>query len=70
MATTRVITWGIIEVRPGVLGQFCTHQETISGRREQVNFPFHQDWNDLGGGHYLSRTRIKTAWPKCGYYSN
>ena len=26
-------------------------------------FPFDQDWNDLEGGHYLSRTRINTAGP-------
>ena len=69
-ATIRVISLALIEVRPGALGQILPHQETISGRPEQVYLSFDQDWNDLEGGHYLSRTRINTAGPKCGHYSN
>ena len=51
----------------GLLAGYCTHQETISGRTEQVYVPFDQDWNDLGRGHYFSRTRINAGRPKCGH---
>ena len=33
-ATVRVIPWTIIEVRPGPLARYGTHQENISGRPE------------------------------------
>ena len=40
----------LLKLGLGFLARYCTHQETISGTREQVNLPFDQDWNDLGGG--------------------
>ena len=60
----------LLKLGLGPLGRYCTHQETISGRPEQVYLPFDQDWNGLEGGHYLSRTQINTTGPKCGHYSN
>ena len=43
------------------LGRYCTHQDIISGRPEQVYLPFDKDLNDLERGYYLIRTRIN-AW--------
>ena len=40
----------ILKLGLGALDQYCTHQETISGRPEQVYLPFDQDWIDLEGG--------------------
>ena len=61
----------LLKLGLGPLDRYCTHQETISGKPEQVYLPFDQDWNDLEGeGHCLSWTRIITAGPKCGHYSN
>ena len=37
--TIQIIAWTIIEVRPEALGQYCTHQKTISGRPEQKYLP-------------------------------
>ena len=49
----------------GHLARYCTHQETISGRPEQVYLSFEQDCKDLGRGHYLSRTQINAGGSKC-----
>ena len=54
----------------GHLNRYCTHQETISGRAEQVYLSFHQDCKDLERGHYVSRTQINASGSKCGFYSN
>ena len=48
------------------LARYCTHQEAISGRPEQVYLSFDQDCKDLGRGHYLSRTQINAGGSKCG----
>ena len=52
------------------LARYCTHQETITGRPEQVYLSFDQDCKYLGRGHYLSRTQINAGGLKCGYCSN
>ena len=54
----------------GHFARYCTHQETISGRPEQLYLSFDQDCKDLGRGHYLSRTQINADGSKCDYYSN
>ena len=54
----------------GHLARYCTYQETISGRPEQVYLSFDQDRKDLEKGHYLSQTQINTGRSKCDYYSN
>ena len=53
----------------GSLARYCTHQETRSGRPEQVYLPFNRDLNDMERSHYW-RTRINAGGPKLGHYSN
>ena len=47
--------WPLFKLSPGpllksCLARYCTRQETISGRPEQVYLPFDQDWNELERG--------------------
>ena len=47
-----------------------THQKTISRIPEQTYSPSDTGLGMAWGGHYLRRSRIKAAGPKCGYYLN
>ena len=66
MATIQVIPWAIIEVRPGLFAKYCTHQETISGRPEQVylrddsqiGFATGNVFCTFGGGLYKNVSQI------------
>ena len=42
----------------GHLARYCTHQETIRGKPEQVYLSFDQDCKDLGGALFESDTNI------------
>ena len=47
-----------------------THQKTISRIPEQMYSPSDTGLGMAWGGHYLHRSRINTAGPKCEYYLN
>ena len=64
-ATIRVIPWAIKSGRgpwPDIATSWRPYWETWT--------LFDQDWNDLERGHYLSRTWINAAGPKCSHYAN
>ena len=47
-----------------------THQTTINRIPEQMYSPSDIGLGMAWGGHYLCRSRIKAAGPKCKYYLN
>ena len=61
MAIIQVISWAIIEVRRGALGQYGNHQETINRRPEQMYTSSNTKLECSGRGHYSSRAQINAG---------